>query len=294
MRRNFIILVMLNILCCVNLVALAQSKSLPGKIIDETGVPVPHASISLKGKSGGVVSKDNGEFTISSTGSGTLVISAVGFVTQEINISGLQRLDVTMKKTNEQLESVVVTAFGIRREKNTLPYAAQQISGDDLNKTRVANVASGLSGKISGLQITQGNGIGGSVNAVIRGSKSLSGNNQAMFVIDGVPIDNSTNNSGGQQRGGGGYDYGNAAADINPDDVASINVLKGAAATALYGSRAANGVIMITTKKPKSGFNITVNSGLIVGTVDKSTYIKLQEEYGGGRSTALDQNGFYL
>lgn len=294
MRRSITILSLLGILCCASLISPAQSTSLPGKIIDETGAPVPNASINLKGKSGGVVSKDNGEFIITSTGSGTLVISAVGYVTQEISISGLQRVDVTLKKSNEQLESVVVTAYGIRREKNTLPYAAQQISGDDVNKTRIANVASGLSGKISGLQITQGNGIGGSVNVVIRGSKSLSGNNQAMFVIDGVPIDNSTNNSAGQQRGGGGYDYGNAAADINPDDIQSINVLKGAAATALYGSRAANGVIMITTKKAKSGFTITLNSGLIVGTVDKTTYIKLQEEYGGGRSTALDQNGFYL
>lgn len=294
MRRSILVLSTLCILCCVNLISMAQSTSLPGKIIDETGAPVPNASINVKGKSGGVVSKDNGEFTIASTGSGTLVISAVGYETQEISIRGLQRVDVTLKKTDAQLESVVVTAYGIRREKNTLPYAAQQISGDDVNKTRIANVASGLSGKISGLQITQGNGIGGSVNVVIRGAKSLTGSNQAMFVIDGVPIDNSTNNSGGQQRGGGGYDYGNAAGDINPDDIQSINVLKGAAATALYGSRAANGVIMITTKKPKSGFNVTLNSGLIVGTVDKTTYIKLQEEYGGGRSTPLDQNGFYL
>lgn len=294
MRRRISILSLLGFLLSVSLISRAQTTSIPGKVIDETGAPVPNASINLKGKSGGVVSKDNGEFIISSTGSGILVVSAVGYVTQEINLTGLQRVDVTLKKTNEQLESVVVTAYGIRREKNTLPYAAQQISGDDVNKTRISNVASGLSGKVSGLQITQGNGIGGSVNVVIRGAKSLTGNNQAMFVIDGVPIDNSTNNSSGQQRGGGGYDYGNAAADINPDDIQSINVLKGAAATALYGSRAANGVIMITTKKAKSGFNITVNSGVTVGTVDKSTYIKLQEEYGGGRSTPLDQNGFYL
>ncbi|RYY09677.1 MAG: SusC/RagA family TonB-linked outer membrane protein, partial [Chitinophagaceae bacterium] len=215
MRRNIIILLLLIISCCVNQSTIAQTTNLPGKILDESGLPVSNASINFKGKSGGVVSKDNGDFTISSTGSGTLVISAVGFVTQEISINGVPRVDVTLKKSNTELESVVVTAYGIRREKNTLPYAAQQISGDDLNKTRIANVASGLSGKISGLQITQGNGVGGSVNAVIRGSKSLSGNNQAMFVIDGVPIDNSTNNSGGQQRGGGGYDYGNAAADIN-------------------------------------------------------------------------------
>lgn len=293
MSKRTLVLFMLCSLCFSNLLT-AQTTSLPGKVTDETGAPLPNASINFKGREAGVVSKDNGEFTISTTGKGILVVSAVGYTTQEINISGLQRVDIALKKTNTQLDEVVVTAYGIRREKNTLPYAAQQISGDDVNKTRIANVASGLSGKISGLQITQGNSIGGSTNVVIRGSKSLTGNNQAMFVIDGVPIDNSTNNRTGQTNGGGGYDYGNAAADINPDDIQSINVLKGAAATALYGSRAANGVIMITTKKPKAGFNVTLNSGLIVGTVDKTTYVKQQQEYGGGRSTPLDQNGFYL
>ena len=294
MRRSIIVLSALCILCCVTLTALAQSVSLVGKVVDETGTPVPKATIRLKGKIGGVVSNDNGEFSMSSPGKGTLEISAVGYETQEINIDGLQHANVILKKSNTQLESVVVTAYGIRREKNTLPYAAQQISGDDVNKTRISNVASGLSGKISGLQITQGNGVGGSVNVVIRGSKSLSYNNQAMFVIDGVPIDNNVATSRGQSSGTGGYDYGNAAGDINPDDIQSINVLKGAAATALYGSRAANGVIMITTKKAKSGFNLTLNSGLIVGTVDKTTYIKYQNQYGAGRSTPLDQDGFFL
>lgn len=294
MRKSIVIFSMQCILCCASFLTLAQSTGLPGKIMDETGAPVANATIRLKGKSGGVVSKDNGEFTISSGGKGMLVISAVGYETKEINIEGLQRLNIILKKYNTQLESVVVTAYGIRREKNTLPYAAQQISGDDVNKTRVANVASGLSGKISGLQIIQGNSVGGSVNVVIRGAKSLTGNNQAMFVIDGVPIDNATNNTNGQRSGAGGYDYGNAAADINPDDIQSINVLKGAAATALYGSRAANGVIMITTKKARSGLNLTLNSGLIVGTVDKTTFVKYQNQYGAGRSTPLDKDGFYL
>lgn len=295
MRRSIIFISTLCMLCCASLETWAQNMtSLSGKIVDETGAPVGQVSIRLKGKVGGVVSNDNGEYSLSSPGKGTLVISAVGYETQEIDFNGNQHVNVTLKKTNTQLESVVVTAYGIRREKNTLPYAAQQISGDDVNKTRISNVASGLSGKISGLQVIQGNGIGGSVNVVIRGAKSLTGNNQAMFVIDGVPIDNTIANTNGQRSGTGGYDYGNAAGDINPDDIQSINVLKGAAATALYGSRAANGVIMITTKKAKSGFNLTLNSGLIVGTVDKTTYIKYQDQYGAGRSTPLDQNGFYL
>ena len=274
-------------------VTTAQTTILKGKIIGDKGAPVSDATIKFKGKSGGTVSKEDGSFSIQSTGKGVLMISAVGFEDSEVPVNGLQTIDVTLKSTTKQLEEVVVTAFGINRSKNTLPYAAQQISGDEMNKTRITNVASGLSGKISGLQITQGNAIGGSVNVVIRGSKSLSGNNQALFVVDGVPVDNSTNNSSGQRNGGGGYDYGNAAADINPDDVETINVLKGAAASALYGSRAANGVIMITTKKAKRGLGITVNSGLTVGTVDKTTYVKYQKEYGAGRSDPYQKDGFY-
>lgn len=147
---------------------------------------------------------------------------------------------------------------------------------------------------VSGLQITQGNAIGGSVNVVIRGTKSLTGNNQALFVVDGVPIDNSNTNTGNQQSGYGGYDYGNAAADINPNDIESITVLKGAAASALYGSRAANGVILITTKKAKKGLNISVNSALTIGQIDKSTFVEYQKDYGAGRSAQYGRDGFLL
>ena len=274
-------------------IATAQTKILQGKIMGDKGTPVPAASVKFKGKASGVISKDDGSFSIPSTGKGILVISAIGFEESEVPVNSFDIVDITLRATGRQLEEVVVTAFGINRSKNALPYAAQQISGDEMNKTRVTNIASGLSGKISGLQITQGNAIGGSVNVVIRGSKSLSGNNQALFVVDGVPVDNSTNNTGGQRNGSGGYDYGNAAADINPDDVETINVLKGAAASALYGSRAANGVIMITTKKAKKGLGITVNSGITVGTVDKTTYVKYQKEYGAGRSDPYQKDGFY-
>ena len=277
----------------ISMIVVMAQKTLRGKVAEDKGAPVPAASVKFKGQRTGAVSNDDGTFTISSSGKGTLVISAAGFEEIEMDINGLETVDVTLKRSGSQLDEVVVTAFGIKRSKNTLPYAAQQISGDEVNRTRITNVASGLSGKISGLQITQGNGIGGSTNVVIRGSKSLSGNNQALFVVDGVPVDNSTNNTSSERNGSGGYDYGNAAADINPDDIENINVLKGAAASALYGSRAANGVIMITTKKAKRGLGVTVNSGLLVGTVDKSTYVKYQKEYGAGRSDPYQKDGFY-
>lgn len=117
MRRSIIVLSTLCILCCASLFTWAQSSNLPGKIVDETGAPVSNASISIKGKNGGVVSRDNGEFSISSTGKGTLVVSAVGYETQEVNFEGLQQVNITLKKTSTQLESVVVTAYGIRRER---------------------------------------------------------------------------------------------------------------------------------------------------------------------------------
>jgi TonB-linked SusC/RagA family outer membrane protein len=272
--------------------AIAQTKPLTGTVTEENGKPVPGASVRFKNRSGGVVSGEDGTFTIQSTGKGILLVSALGYEEKEMDVGGLATVSVVLARSSKQLDDVVVTAYGIKRGKNTLPYAAQQISGDEMNRTRVSNIASGLSGKVSGLQITQGNSIGGSVNVVIRGAKSLTGNNQALFVVDGVPVDNSNKNAASQQNGSGGYDYGNAAADINPDDIQSINVLKGAAATALYGSRAANGVIMITTKKARSGLGVTINSGITVGKIDKSTFVKYQKEYGAGRSDPYDKDGF--
>jgi TonB-linked SusC/RagA family outer membrane protein len=271
----------------------AQTIKLPGKVLDMDGNPIAGATVRFKDSHAGVITKDDGTFTITSPLKGTLVISALGFKEQEVDITGKTSITISMAKSNKELDEVVVTAYGIKRAKNTLPYAAQTISGDEANKTRVTNISAGLSGKVSGLQIIQNNQIGGSVNVVIRGMKSLSGNNQALFVIDGVPFDNTTttsntsttpNAASSEQSGQGGYDYGNAASDINPDDIETINVLKGAAASALYGSRAANGVIMITTKKGRSGTHVTVNAGVQAGQIDPTTFVTLQHDYGAGRS----------
>lgn len=292
MRRLRLMVVMVMAIGLGTLHVDAQTIKLPGKVLDMDGNPIPGATVRFKDQHAGVITKDDGTFTITSSLKGTLVISALGYVEQDVDITGKTTLTVSMAKSNKELDEVVVTAYGIRRAKNTLPYAAQTISGDEANKTRVTNISAGLSGKVSGLQVIQNNQIGGSVNVVIRGMKSLSGNNQALFVIDGVPFDNTTTTSNTsttpgnttEQSGQGGYDYGNAASDINPDDIESINVLKGAAASALYGSRAANGVIMITTKKGRSGTHITVNAGVTAGRIDRTTFVKLQHEYGAGRS----------
>ncbi|UMQ41733.1 TonB-dependent receptor plug domain-containing protein [Chryseobacterium sp. Y16C] len=183
----------------------------------------------------------------------------------------------TLKTQN--IEGVVVTALGIKREKKSLGYSTQEVKGDEINKNPTTNFLNNLSGKVAGLEIKQSTNFGGSINAVSRGYKSILGNNQALFVVDGVPIINNNINSSFQQNGGGGYDYGSPVSDINPSDIESVNVLKGAAATALYGSRAQNGAIIITTKKGKknkSGIGLEFSSSITVSAVDKATFPEYQ------------------
>jgi TonB-linked SusC/RagA family outer membrane protein len=272
----------------------AQTKIIKGRVIDETGKAVEGASITVKGTKSGVAADGNGAFSISAKSDDVLIVSATNFTSIEVKITNDDTYVINISRESNNIDEVVVTALNIKKNRNTLPYAAQTISGEDVSRARTANAASSLSGKIAGVQIIQNNGIGGSTNVVIRGAKSVTGNNQALFVVDGVPVDNSNTNSGNQRTGRGGYDYGNAAADINPDDIESITVLKGAASTALYGSRAANGVIMITTKKGKRGMGITLNSGVIVGRIDKSTFPTYQKEYGAGYSDGYQSGDGFL
>jgi TonB-linked SusC/RagA family outer membrane protein len=194
------------------------------------------------------------------------------------------------------LDEIVVTALGISKAKKSLGYSTQKVDGDEVSRVKDANFINSLAGKISGVEIKTSGTMGGSTNVVIRGNSSLTGSNQALFVVDGVPMNNSNTNSSGQQTGRGGYDYGNAASDINPDDIASINVLKGGAASVLYGSSAANGVIIITTKKGKSRENqlgITINSSFSVGSIDKTTYTEYQDGYGAGYGAYYGSTGYF-
>jgi len=291
------LLTLVAVLCLYAAPAFTQTSPVTGQVKDDKGGIIPFATVRIKGSRAAVSADQDGKFKINAENGATLVITAAGFERSEVKLSGAT-VTVALKNA-EAMSEVVVTALGVKRLKNSLPYAAQQISGDEISKTRSGNVASELSGKISGLQIIQGNSIGGSTNVVIRGAKSLFGNNQALFVVDGVPVDNTISKTldpgtrgNMQATGRGGYDYGNSASDINPDDVESVNVLKGAAATALYGSRAANGVIMVTTKKAKKGLGITVNSGVIVGKIDKSTFPGYQKQYGAGYSSNYQKDGF--
>jgi TonB-linked SusC/RagA family outer membrane protein len=283
------------LVCCLSLlsgIAFAQVNEVRGKVVDSSGAPIPSATVILKGTTTGTSTASDGSFRINAPSNGTLTITSIGMAPMDVSVQGRSFVEVRLLRNTRALDEVVVTALGLTRSRNQVSYAAQQVVGEEVSKNRSANFINNLSGKVSGLEIRQNNSIGASTNVVLRGIKSLTGNNQALFVVDGVPFNNANVNNNNstslgttqlsQNQGGGGYDYGNAAADINPDNIESITVLKGAAASALYGSIGANGVILITTKKGKRGLGITVNSGVSVGSVDKKTLPKYQKEYGGG------------
>lgn len=280
MRKSLLLLIVL----FISTLAWAQ-QSIKGTVKNEKGAPVPFATITETGTKNIVQADAAGNFTISIKKDGKLTISAAGHQSQTITVTG-GSVEVTLMFGEAQLSEVVVTALGVRKTRNQVAYAAQQIVGDEVSKTRTSNFIQNLSGKVAGLDIKQGNSIGSSTNVVLRGIKSISGNNQALFVVDGIPYNNSVGTTPGQtsdrNNAVGGYDYGNSAADINPDDVATITVLKGAAASALYGSQGANGVILITTKKANKGLGVTINSSVTVGKYDSKTFPKYQKEYGAG------------
>ncbi|HWJ25896.1 MAG TPA: TonB-dependent receptor plug domain-containing protein, partial [Flavisolibacter sp.] len=279
--RKFALLFPMSVLYCA--LAFGQTQTVTGRVTDEKGEPIPFATVTELNTKNAITADANGNFSINVHANARLIVSSSGFQSSTQTVSG-NSISVSLMHGEAQMQEVTVTtALGVKRNKNTLPYAAQTISGSEVSQNRGNNFVSSLSGRVSGVEIRQGNAMGASTNVVVRGAKSLTKNNQALFVIDGVPVDNSnttnysTQVSNSTQSGRGGYDYGSAASDINPDDIESITVLKGAASTALYGSRGANGVIVITTKKGRKGLGVTVNSGFTIGKIDKITYSKYQK-----------------
>ena len=265
--------------------AIAQSVS--GVVSDAgSGDALPGVAVSEKGTNNATLTDFDGKFTIKANKGATLVFSSMGMDSKEVTASS-DFIQVSLTASASQLDEVVVTALGMTREKKSLGYATQDVDGAEVTTVKDANFVNSLSGKVAGVQIKSSGTLGGSANVVIRGSSSLTGNNQALFVVDGMPISNSTGNSSDVARGRGGYDYGNAAMDINPEDIENISVLKGAAATALYGSRASNGVVLITTKSGKSNtgkktLGVTVSTGITVGAINQNTFVRHQKSYGPG------------
>ncbi|MGB4776186.1 MAG: SusC/RagA family TonB-linked outer membrane protein, partial [Daejeonella sp.] len=277
--------------------ALAQDRTVTGTVTDkDDGLPMPGVSVIVKGTTIGTQTGTDGRYVLKVPDENTILqFTFIGYASQEHTIPPSNIINVVLATDTKVLEPVIVTALGIGRKRNQVPYAAQQVGGAEVSKTRSNNFIQNLSGKVAGLDIKQTNSLGGSTNVILRGTKSIIGSNQALFVVDGVPFNNANTNTNNQTTGRGGYDYGNAAADINPDDIESVTVLKGAAASALYGSQGANGVILITTKKGVKGLNITVNTGISVGKIDKSTFAKYQKGYGGGYGTKYkDPSKYFL
>jgi len=273
----------------------AQDREISGTVKSaDDNKPIPGVQVVVEGTTIGTVTNLDGFYELAVPASAKrLVYSFVGMVSQIIEIGTQTTIDVTMATDLLNLEGVTVTALGISREKKSLGYATQELSGDAINQVKSGNFISTLSGKAAGVQVKSNNNMGGSTNILIRGSASITGNNQALIVIDNVPVNNDNTNTRDQIRGRAGYDYGNAAADINPNDIESMTVLKGAAATALYGSRAANGAIIITTKKgsktmsTKKVYGVTISSNVTTGFIDKSTFPAYQTEYGAGYGSWL-------
>lgn len=287
MKRRLLSLVLsFGVLFSTNV--MAQERTISGTVTSaDDGGPIPGVNVLEKGTSHGTVTDIDGNYKISVPDGATLVFSFIGYEPQEIAVGNQSAVNISLSSDIQQLSEVVVTALGISREKRSLGYATQEVDGDEISRVQTDNFVNSLSGKAAGVQIKRTTNFGGSTNVIIRGSTSLgvSGDNQALFVIDGVPVANRNTNSRSQEQAGSGYDFGNSISDIDPDNIESINVLKGAAATALYGSRAANGVIMITTKKGgkvDKGIGVTVSSSVSSGSIIKSTFPKYQTNYGAG------------
>ena len=262
--------------------ALAQKRTITGKITDANGNGMPFVNVTVKGTNVGTVTNADGNYSIEvPEGSKTLVYSYTGMQTQEVNLTGANEVPVRMAASVNQLQEVTVTALGIERKTRSLQYSATQVAGENLTQARENSVVNSLAGMVAGLNVTKiASGPGSSTRVVIRGAKTLGSSlNQPLYVVDGVPIDN---NNFGQAGLWGGADEGDGMNSINPDDVASITVLKGASAAALYGSRAAQGVILVTTKKgsARRGLGIEVNSNFVFEEVVNLT--DFQTTHGGG------------
>ena len=270
----------------------SQSIIIQGKVTDSAGFPLTGATILVKGTQNSTIADANGSYSIATEKGKTLLFSYMGFTTKEAIATNQEKLNVNLQDDSVALGEVVVTALGIKRDKRALGYASQELKSDDINKVNSTNFVSNLSGKISGVQISgSGNGITSSSRITIRGDKSLNiNNNGPLFIVDGIPINNNVYGVGSSATTQTDLptDYGNGASEINQENIESVNVLKGAAASALYGSRAANGVIVITTKSGRKGKGLGVSISSSFMTSEALRLPEIQGVYGAGSKQVYD------
>ncbi|MEN7548502.1 SusC/RagA family TonB-linked outer membrane protein [Rapidithrix thailandica] len=282
MMNKFLLLAVGFLLCWTTHVVQAQTRTISGTVTSaEEGQGLPGVNILVKGSTAGTTSDINGNYTLTvAADAQTLIFSYIGYLTQEIEIGNQSTINIAMVIDTQQLEEVVVTALGIEKQKRSLGYSVTELQGEEFTQARELNLADALSGKVAGVNVSNiGSGVAGSSRVIIRGNTSLAGNNQPLYVIDGVPMDNTQLGSAGMW---GGQDWGDGLSSLNPDDIESISVLKGNTAAALYGSRASNGVIVITTKKgtKRKGIGVEFNSNLTLENII-NTY-DFQDSYGHG------------
>ena len=266
----------------------AYAQQISGTVTDENGVPLPGATVLVQGTSNGVSTDFDGNYSISASQGDTLVFSFVGYSSQSVVVGSSSTVNVSLEPDNA-LEEVVVTALGVQRNTKALGYSVTNVEGDEISANPSTNAINALQGKVAGVNIT-GSAMGakGSSRVVIRGSSSLTGNNQPLYVVDGITINNNNLGAAGMW---GGTDFGDGISSINPDDVASVTVLKGGAAAALYGSRASNGVIIITTKNGlgSEGLGIEINSTTQFDMLNTSLW-DTQTTYGAGSLGSAPSN----
>ncbi|HVI47949.1 MAG TPA: SusC/RagA family TonB-linked outer membrane protein [Chitinophaga sp.] len=280
MRRSLLLTTLL-LLCCIAVWA-QDKKAVTGTVKDEKGTPLPGVTVKEKGTANGTMSTGDGTFKVSVAPNATLVLSYIGFLNQEVAVNGQSNLTVILKEDNKNLNEVVVTAMGMKREQRKLGYAVTELKGTEIAKTNTINPVAALQGKVAGLDISAAaGGPAAAPRIVLRGAKSLNGKDQPIFIIDGVIFEN--------DESAADVNFGNVLKNLNPDDYESVSVLKGAAATALYGSRAINGAILITTKKgtARKGIGVNVSQTIQMEKVYRSP-VEMQNSYGQGLDGVYD------
>ncbi|HLT52090.1 MAG TPA: carboxypeptidase-like regulatory domain-containing protein, partial [Arenibacter sp.] len=278
MKKKLYYLIVSCALLCLNGV-MAQTRALSGTVTDvNDGTPLPGVSILVQGTTNGTQTDFDGNFTLEATTGDILVFSYLGMKTLTVSVGNSNNINVSMEEDSSQLDEVVVTALGIKREERALGYSVTEIAGGELAQAVQVNPVNTLQGKTAGVQIstTSGGTFGGS-RITIRGNSTFGDNTQPLFVVDGVLMDNDLS-------GTDGADWGNQLKNLNPDDFETFSILKGAAAAALYGSRALNGVVMITTKsgKKRKGLGVSINQ--TIGTRNVYDSVDFQNEYGSGNT----------
>lgn len=280
-RNSFLLAVCM---CCGLSVIAQESFTVTGKVIDVNQEPVIGATVQDDSNKKGVITDMNGTFTIKvSSRNATLNVSYIGMKSQKVKVNNRPHITIELQEESVAIDEVVVTALGIKREAKALGYAIAEVKSDELTAGRESNLMSALSGKVAGVDISStGGGVGESTRVIIRGNSQLSGSNMPLYVIDGVPMDNTQLGSANEN---GGYDYGDGISSLSPENIETISVLKGASASALYGSRASNGVVLITTKTGQKGQGLGIEFSSNVSMVKLlSGFDDYQRVYGQGRN----------